>query len=136
METTLEFHLEELPPSWTPGASRDPTHLLPGALGQSRAGKPFISIKSYCDVFLVFFCSFIYLFIYYYLFQVKPSETHLVLEFELFVQVCYLRYKFNEKTCSLLNPPNFVMHYESEPTLAYVFCGEKLLEIPQYFKIF
>lgn len=28
------------------------------------------------------------------------------------------------------------MHYESEPTLAYVFCGEKLLEIPQYFKIF
>lgn len=115
------------------GASRDPMHLLPGALGQSRAGK--VSIKCYCDGFS---CFLFFFFFNLFLFQVKPNETHLLLEFEFYVQVWYLRYKFNRKTCSFLNtpPPQFYHTLRKWTYFSLCILWGKFLEIPQYFKIF
>lgn len=49
LKITLELHLVALHHSWATGEPRDAMHLVPGALEQSRNGKQFVSIKSYCD---------------------------------------------------------------------------------------
>lgn len=97
LEITLELHLVALHHSLATGEPRDYMHLIPGALEESRNENQLISIKNYCFFSLKLF-----------LFRVKVTETHVVLEFEFYVHVWHLRYKYNGNTFSLLKLQNFV----------------------------